>query len=334
MAAGHTAHDSSSSSSSLLGQACSGADGATAGGDTSAAAGGNVGDGVATHALRAAARARATTAKVWPGLPGFAHAIVSLEGGAQALPARAAAAAAAHCVAVGASVTASLQPGAAARAAALQAVMLRKPAPTASGVDGNRAGRVVDPSGEDSDVAASALSRAALASAVLPAAGRAGRVRTRAPSGAIRQGANAFDLHLQFVVNTLRDGRHGGVPVFVVVEDFDIFARRTKQTLLYNLLDLTQSARVHLALVGLTTRLDVLQVRRAFLLGRVQASTAERAQAELRLRAPAATNLRPLPNPLLPTHFFRTSSLRSACARGFLTARCSLRTRARLACAR
>ena len=39
--------------------------------------------------------------------------------------------------------------------------------------------------------------------------------------------------------------------------DFDRFATNAKQTLLYNLFDLTQSADAQIAVVGLTRRLDV-----------------------------------------------------------------------------
>jgi Cdc6-like AAA superfamily ATPase len=45
---------------------------------------------------------------------------------------------------------------------------------------------------------------------------------------------------LEYVVATLRDGCATGRPVVLVIDEFDVFCARTKQTLLYNLLDLTQ----------------------------------------------------------------------------------------------
>ena len=75
------------------------------------------------------------------------------------------------------------------------------------------------------------------------------------PSRATR---SAYEAHLAFVVSSLRDGRAASVPVFIVVDDFDAFARRPVQSLLYNLLDLTQAGSVHLGVIGITTRVDVL----------------------------------------------------------------------------
>jgi Cdc6-like AAA superfamily ATPase len=79
-------------------------------------------------------------------------------------------------------------------------------------------------------------------------------------------GANgiSYEAHLDFVLRALRDGRLGNGtsgsgrprPVFVVIDRFDAFARRSRQTLLYSLLDLTQSPSVHLAVVGMTSNAD------------------------------------------------------------------------------
>jgi Cdc6-like AAA superfamily ATPase len=45
--------------------------------------------------------------------------------------------------------------------------------------------------------------------------------------------------------------------VYQVLDEFHDFAERGKQTLLYNLCDLLQSDRAQIALIGITTRLDV-----------------------------------------------------------------------------
>ncbi len=79
-----------------------------------------------------------------------------------------------------------------------------------------------------------------------------------------------YEQHLEFLVSTLRSlGRassasraRGGAPcpVYIVIDGFDAFARRSKQTLLYSILDLTQSPDVHLAVVGTSTRTDALDL--------------------------------------------------------------------------
>jgi len=48
-----------------------------------------------------------------------------------------------------------------------------------------------------------------------------------------------YEKYVEFVVGALKDGRRGGRPVLLVIDDFDLFAKGTRQTLLYTLLDLT-----------------------------------------------------------------------------------------------
>jgi len=66
------------------------------------------------------------------------------------------------------------------------------------------------------------------------------------------------DMGLQ----SARSRRSGGpaCPVFLFIEDFEVFARRTKQTLLYSLLDLTQSPDIHVAIVVTSTRVDCMDL--------------------------------------------------------------------------
>ncbi len=93
-----------------------------------------------------------------------------------------------------------------------------------------------------------------------------------------RLNARAFEHHLAFVMAALRDGQSGtALPVVIVIQvravmfaasrltycsqqEFDVFARRSKQTLLYALLDATASASARLAVVGLTRRLDAIDL--------------------------------------------------------------------------
>ena len=58
----------------------------------------------------------------------------------------------------------------------------------------------------------------------------------------------------------LREGRRAALPVVFVLDEFDRFAERPKQKLLYNLFDLMQQPNVTMAVVGLTSRLDPIDL--------------------------------------------------------------------------
>ncbi|XP_048455526.1 origin recognition complex subunit 4 isoform X4 [Rhincodon typus] len=58
----------------------------------------------------------------------------------------------------------------------------------------------------------------------------------------------------------LNGNRSNSRPVLFVLDEFDLFAHHKNQTLLYNLLDVAQSAQTPVAVVGLTCRLDVLEL--------------------------------------------------------------------------
>ena len=49
--------------------------------------------------------------------------------------------------------------------------------------------------------------------------------------------------------------RSSSRPVLFILDEFDLFAHHKNQTLLYNLLDVSQSAQTPVAVVGLTCRL-------------------------------------------------------------------------------
>lgn len=51
-------------------------------------------------------------------------------------------------------------------------------------------------------------------------------------------------------------------PVFFILDEFDLFAHHKNQTLLYNLLDVSQSAQAPVAVVGLTCRLVCVHTHR------------------------------------------------------------------------
>ncbi|XP_041057564.1 origin recognition complex subunit 4 isoform X1 [Carcharodon carcharias] len=71
----------------------------------------------------------------------------------------------------------------------------------------------------------------------------------------------SFAENLAFLLEALRKGnRSSSRPVLFILDEFDLFAHHRNQTLLYNLLDVAQSAQTPVAVVGLTCRLDVLEL--------------------------------------------------------------------------
>lgn len=71
----------------------------------------------------------------------------------------------------------------------------------------------------------------------------------------------SFAENLVFLLEALKKGERSSTrPVVFVLDEFDLFAHHKNQTLLYNLLDVSQSAQAPVAVVGLTCRLDVLEL--------------------------------------------------------------------------
>ncbi|XP_036401578.1 origin recognition complex subunit 4 isoform X1 [Megalops cyprinoides] len=71
----------------------------------------------------------------------------------------------------------------------------------------------------------------------------------------------SFAENLAFLLEALKKGdRSTSRPVLFTLDEFDLFAHHKNQTLLYNLLDISQSAQTPVAVVGLTCRLDVLEL--------------------------------------------------------------------------
>uniref|UniRef100_A0A8B9KKW6 Origin recognition complex subunit 4 n=2 Tax=Astyanax mexicanus TaxID=7994 RepID=A0A8B9KKW6_ASTMX len=66
----------------------------------------------------------------------------------------------------------------------------------------------------------------------------------------------SFAENLVFLLEALKKGdKSSSRPVFFILDEFDLFAHHKNQTLLYNLLDVSQSAQAPVAVVGLTCRL-------------------------------------------------------------------------------
>ncbi|XP_015264806.1 PREDICTED: origin recognition complex subunit 4 [Gekko japonicus] len=71
----------------------------------------------------------------------------------------------------------------------------------------------------------------------------------------------SFAENLAFLLEALKRGdRANSCPVLFVLEEFDLFVYHKNQTLLYNLFDVSQSAQTPIAVIGLTCRLDILEL--------------------------------------------------------------------------
>ncbi|MEJ1278124.1 origin recognition complex subunit 4 [Cricetulus griseus] len=71
----------------------------------------------------------------------------------------------------------------------------------------------------------------------------------------------SFAENLSFLLEALKKGnRANSCPVIFILDEFDLFAHQKNQTLLYNLFDISQSAQTPVAVIGLTCRLDILEL--------------------------------------------------------------------------
>ncbi|GFS11932.1 origin recognition complex subunit 4 [Elysia marginata] len=70
----------------------------------------------------------------------------------------------------------------------------------------------------------------------------------------------SFAETLQFLLEALKKGDESSKPIVFVLEEFDLFAQHKNQTLLYNLFDISQSAQAPICVLGITCRLDVVEL--------------------------------------------------------------------------
>ncbi|XP_032067530.1 origin recognition complex subunit 4 isoform X3 [Thamnophis elegans] len=71
----------------------------------------------------------------------------------------------------------------------------------------------------------------------------------------------SFAENLAFLLEALKKGdRDHSCPVLFILDEFDLFVHHKNQTLLYNLFDISQSAQTPIAVIGLTCRLDILEL--------------------------------------------------------------------------
>jgi len=60
----------------------------------------------------------------------------------------------------------------------------------------------------------------------------------------------------EYILNILKNEKKSRKPVFIILDDFDEFTNRPKQTLLYFLFDLQQSVNFQICIISITTRID------------------------------------------------------------------------------
>lgn len=71
----------------------------------------------------------------------------------------------------------------------------------------------------------------------------------------------SFADHLEFLLASLKAGdQKSSKPVVFVLDQFDLFCEHHNQTLLYNLFDMAQSRGVPMIIIGLTPRIDVVEM--------------------------------------------------------------------------
>ncbi|XP_068216031.1 origin recognition complex subunit 4 [Palaemon carinicauda] len=83
----------------------------------------------------------------------------------------------------------------------------------------------------------------------------------RLESAAANKVFASFAENLSFLLDCLRCGnKESSKPVVFLLDEFDLFCHHRNQTLLYNLFDVAQSAQAPICVIGLTSRLDVIEL--------------------------------------------------------------------------
>lgn len=71
----------------------------------------------------------------------------------------------------------------------------------------------------------------------------------------------SFAENLSFLLACLKSGdKSKSKSIVFILEEFDLFCAHHNQTLLYNLFDVAQSAQAPICVIGLTCRLDVIEL--------------------------------------------------------------------------
>ncbi|XP_068716512.1 origin recognition complex subunit 4-like isoform X1 [Montipora foliosa] len=70
----------------------------------------------------------------------------------------------------------------------------------------------------------------------------------------------SFAENLAFLLDALKSGGQESQSVLFILDEFDLFTNHKNQSLLYNLFDVSQTAQTPICVVGLTCRLDVVEL--------------------------------------------------------------------------
>lgn len=70
----------------------------------------------------------------------------------------------------------------------------------------------------------------------------------------------SFAENLAFLLDCLKAGNKKSKSVVFILDEFDLFCAHHNQTLLYNLFDVSQSAQAPICVLGVTCRLDVIEL--------------------------------------------------------------------------
>ncbi|KAI6655246.1 Origin recognition complex subunit 4-like isoform X1 [Oopsacas minuta] len=78
--------------------------------------------------------------------------------------------------------------------------------------------------------------------------------------GEAKSKANSFETSLTHLLEYLYEMKKKMTPIIFILENFDLFTKHKNQNLLYSLFDISQSNSCPISVVGLTTRLDVIEL--------------------------------------------------------------------------
>ncbi|CAO3629054.1 unnamed protein product [Cunninghamella blakesleeana] len=70
----------------------------------------------------------------------------------------------------------------------------------------------------------------------------------------------SFAESFEYTLSLLKQGDRTTLPIIFILEEFDLIAQHPKQSLLYNLFDAAQSSQNPMAIIGLTCRIDALDL--------------------------------------------------------------------------
>ncbi len=70
----------------------------------------------------------------------------------------------------------------------------------------------------------------------------------------------SFSEHLEFLLSSLKSGdRNASRPIAFILDEFDLFCDHRNQTLLYNLFDTAQSRSAPILVLGISSKIDVVE---------------------------------------------------------------------------